>query len=213
MLVGRVLVLAKSLVNGITITQSDCPERVDYFQLEFETHDCVLAEGVWSESYADTPGLRAKFHNAAEFYALYPGHIEPETQCLCAPRPLEGPGLDAVLRPLLARLPVRPGRLHGCVDEVSPGMIRGWAWDEANPHLPVLLEIAAGNRVMGTVLACDYRGDLAKAGIGRGHCSFAFTVMASLPMNRPLLIRRVQDHAKIQEPVRRNLKGLRQATG
>jgi hypothetical protein len=211
MLVGGVLVLAKSLVNGITITQDDCPAQVDYFQLEFETHDCVLAEGVWSESYADTPGLRGKFHNAAEFHALYPGHVEPETQILCAPRPLEGPGLDAALRPLLARLPVRPGPLRGCIDEVSPGVIRGWAWDEANPHLPVLLEIAAGEKVIGTILACDYRDDLAKAGIGRGHCSFRFEKPAGLLRQGAVTIRRVQDGAEIRAAPEYEQKALRRA--
>jgi hypothetical protein len=160
---------------------------------------------VWAESYADTPGLRAKFHNAAAFYEIYPDHSEPETLSLCAPRPLEGPALETVLRPLIAQLRVRPGLLHGCIDEISTGLIRGWAWDEANPHLPVLLEILAGGRVIGMILACDYRDDLAQAGIGRGHCSFTFAAKANLPMNLHVIIRRVQDHAEIRGSARQTL--------
>ncbi|WP_297492473.1 Hint domain-containing protein [Acidocella sp.] len=206
MLVGGVLVLARLLVNGITITQDGCPERVDYFQLEFDTHDCVLAEGVWSESYADGPGLRGAFHNAAEFFALYPDYPEPLTLSLCASRPLEGPGLEAVLRPLLAGIATRPGALDGCIDEVSSaGLIRGWAWDAANPHFPVLLEMIAGNLLIGTVLACDYRHDLRQAGLGRGHCSFSFTAAPSLLRAGPLTIRRVQDQAEIHPPTRHGL--------
>jgi hypothetical protein len=198
MLIAGRLILAKSLVNGITITQTHCPDQLDYFQIEFETHDCLLAEGAWSESYADSPALRATFHNAKEFYTLYPDHLEPPSQQLCAPRPLTGPGLEAALRPLLAKLPLTPGKLHGCIDEMSPsGIIRGWAWDEANPHRPVALEILNQHRLLGAILACDHRPDLAKAGLARGHCSFTFTTPHHLPRNAALTIRRANDHAEI----------------
>jgi hypothetical protein len=214
MLVGGVLVLARSLVNGITITQNDCPERVDYFQIEFETHDCILAEGVWSESYSDTPDLRDKFHNVEEFYKLYPAHVEPLSQSLCAPRPLDGPGLEAVLRQLLASFRITPGALHGCIDEISPsGLIRGWAWDEANPDMPVLLEIIAGRHMIGTILACDYREDLLRAGLGRGHSSFTYTAPAGALRHGPITIRRKQDHSEILAPANHNLKKLRLAAG
>ncbi len=100
MLLGEILVLAKNLVNGITITQSQPTSEVAYFQLDLGTHDCVLAEGAWSETYADAPGLRAQFHNAAEFQALYPEIPPPEDLKLCAPRPEHGPRLEAALRPI-----------------------------------------------------------------------------------------------------------------
>jgi len=181
MLIEGVLVLAAALVNGVTITQGWAPEVIHYYQIEFETHDCVLAEGAWSESYADTPDFRGKFHNVTEFYALYPEHQEPETQVLCAPRPLEGPALAAVLRPLVQRVAAEPGRLHGYIDEVSGGRVRGWAWDEANPQLPVQLEILLRSRIIGRVLACDYRRDLEDAGFGRGRCGFEFFSGLGLP--------------------------------
>ena len=103
MLVDGQLVLATFLVNGVTVTQDWSPANIDYFQIELETHDCVIAEGTWSETYADAPGLREQFHNAAEFAALYPDHAPPDELSLCAPRPERGPKLDAVLRPVVAR--------------------------------------------------------------------------------------------------------------
>ena len=63
----------------------------------------MIAEGTWTESYADAEGLRDQFHNAAEFHALYPDHRAPEELSLCAPRPERGAKLDAVLRPVVAR--------------------------------------------------------------------------------------------------------------
>jgi hypothetical protein len=66
MLVDGQLVLGRSLVNGVTITQQESPADIHYFQIELGTHDCVIAEGAWSETYADGPGLRDQFHNAAE---------------------------------------------------------------------------------------------------------------------------------------------------
>jgi len=199
MLIDNVLVLASSLVNGITITQDWAPEEIQYYQIEFETHDCVLAEGAWSESYADTPGFRARFHNAAEFYALYPNHLEPKQQTLCAPRPLAGPALAAVLSPLVQRAVAPPGRLHGYIDDIDGATIRGWAWDESNPHLPVQLEILLQNQIIGRILACDYRRDLATAGYGRGRCGFEFSSPLGLPPYAAphLRIRRAQDGAEL----------------
>jgi len=198
------LVLATSLVNGITITQTECPERIDYFQIELEAHDCVIAEGTWSETYADWEGGRASsFQNAAEFDALYPEYRAPETVSLCAPRPERGSGLDAALRPVVARASsdLAPGALRGFIDCVrAEWKLEGWAHDEAHPELPVLLEILLESKVIGTVLACDYREDLLKEGFGQGRCSFTFISPVKL---RPALlatlqVRRAVDGAPVQ---------------
>jgi hypothetical protein len=204
MLINGVLVLAKFLVNGITITQDFAGAEIHYYQLEFETHDCVLAEGAWSESYADTPGLRTQFHNAAEFYALYPNHQEPPRQTLCAPRPLEGKALERALRPVLSRASaaIIQGRLFGYVDEVGAGHIRGWAWDQGNPDLPVLLEILVHGRVIGTTLACDERSDVQAAGYGQGRCGFAFVLPFGLKRDfaHEIQVRRAADAAPLSIP-------------
>jgi hypothetical protein len=186
MLIGDTLVLAETLVNGITITQDDAPETVDYYQLDLGTHDCVIAEGTWSESFADGPdgtlhGLRGVFHNVEEFYRLYPDQPPAAELTLCAPRPLSGPALEAVLVPVINRANATPGPLDGCVDVVTAGWyVEGWALDTANPNLPVQLEIYLGDRLLGTTLACNHRADLQKAGKGSGRCAFRFTSSVKL---------------------------------
>jgi hypothetical protein len=216
MLVNGVLVLAKFLVNGITITQDFAGEEIHYYQLEFATHDCVLAEGAWSESYADTPGLRGQFHNAAAFHALFPNHEEPRQQTLCAPRPMSGPALEHALRPIAARATaaILPGNLFGYIDEITAaGTIRGWAWDQNNPELPVLLEIVASNRVIGTVLACDHRTDLQAAGYGKGHCGFTFVSPIGLPTGprHGVHPRRAADAAPLRRQAPANFKSATRA--
>lgn len=206
MLIGQNLILAKNLVNGVTVTQPAPSEDVHHYQLEFETHDCVLAEGAWSESYADTPDLRGQFHNAGDFWHRFPDHAAPVEQILCAPRPLEGPGLEAALRPLAASAAARtsPGRLHGFIDAMTDHNIEGWAWDESNQHLPVLLEILVNNHRLGTALACQPRTDLKAAGYGQGNCGFMFASPLGLPVeSAQIQIRRVSDGATLNHLNRR----------
>jgi autotransporter passenger strand-loop-strand repeat protein len=202
MLLGETLVLASSLVNGVTITQDWAPEVIEYYQIEFETHDCVVAEGAWSESYADAPGMRAQFRNAAEYYELYPDDPEPECLRLCAPRPARGLALEDKLRPIVARAAsgLKPGPLRGGIDGDVGGLeIEGWAFDEANPALPVLLEVLAGDRVIGTVLACDFRADLAEAGFAQSRCGFSFYIPQQFRTDKffALRVRRAGDGAEL----------------
>ncbi len=191
LLLGGVLVLASDLVNGVTITQHWAPEEVHYFNIELETHDCILAEGAWAETYADCPGLRAKFHNAADFFARYPEHVAPDAPQLCAPRPLGGAELAAALLPVVTRAAeeTSPGGLRGYVEKMSPrGVVTGWAQDEANPDLPVLLEILADGARLGNVLANLPRADVRAAGFGAGRCGFCFQA----PAGAAVTVRRVE---------------------
>ena len=202
MLIDGHLVLARFLVNGVTITQEWSPEDIHYFQIELDTHDCVIAEGVWSETFADGPGLRNQFHNVAEFAARYPDHGPPDEISLCAPRPERGAKLDKVLRSVVARANagLRPGPLQGAIDMVAaPWTIEGWANDVDHPELPVLLEILMDDQVIGTALACSYRRDLDKVGIGAGRCAFFVTSPVRLRPDslESLRIRRASDHAEI----------------
>jgi len=202
MLIGGTLILARHLVNGITITQDELPPTLDYFQIEFARHDCVQAEGTWSESFADGPGLRAKFHNVAEFWALYPDHETPAQLALCAPRPESGPALEAALRPIVASAAstIIQGHLDGCIDKITQTGIDGWAMDEANPDLPVLLEIRLSGRRYATILACDFRGDLEAAGIGNGN--HAFFYRADIPAaHLPHLTIHAQSGAQMLPPL------------
>ena len=92
------LVPARCLVNGGTIIR-DHVERVDYYHVELDTHDVLLAEGAPSESFFDDAS-RGMFHNAREFAALYPD--APAPGCFCAPKVEDGYQLEAIRRRLAA---------------------------------------------------------------------------------------------------------------
>jgi Hint domain len=51
--VQDILVPAKLLVNGTSIVQEERREPFEYFHIELDCHDVVLAEGMLSESYLD----------------------------------------------------------------------------------------------------------------------------------------------------------------
>jgi hypothetical protein len=177
MLVDGVLVLARSLVNGITVTQDPHPDAISYVSIDLAAHDCVCAEGAWSETFADEGQMRARFDNHAEFAALHPQYVAPPSVRLCAPRPLRGKALDQALRAVVGRasLGLEPGPLSGSIDLLDGnGHIHGWAHDSAHPELPVLLHVRVDGEMIGSVLACDKRDDLVAAGIGKGRCSFVF---------------------------------------
>jgi hypothetical protein len=167
---------------------------VNYVQLDLGGHDCVLAEGAWSETYADAPGMRAQFHNAAEYEALYPDAPPAEALRLCASRPEAGPKLEAALRPVVARAGVTPGPLEGWLDCATDWQITGWARDMAHPEMPVLLEILTDDAVIGTVLARASRADLAAA--GKGNCAFSFTPPSRL-RGEAVTVRRSADGAAL----------------
>jgi len=62
--------------------------------------------------------------------------------------------------------------------------------------LPQQLEFSAGDIILGQALACDYRVDLAEAGIGAGRAHFLFIAEVDFPP-AALRVRRVADGAEI----------------
>jgi len=72
MLVDGLLVQAQALINGMTITQlKHCAEdTLEYFYIELEHHDLILAEGAPTETFVDNITRRA-FDNYGEYLALY----------------------------------------------------------------------------------------------------------------------------------------------
>jgi hypothetical protein len=61
-LLDGVLVPAKLLRNGVSITRDITYRRVTYYHIELDVHDILLAEGLAAESYLDT-GNRGMFAN------------------------------------------------------------------------------------------------------------------------------------------------------
>ncbi len=93
MFLDGLLIPARHLTNGASITQQRGMEQVDYFHIELDSHDVLLAEGAASESFLDD-NSRGMFHNAAEFTALYP--LAGAAWAAYAPRVEHGPELEAI---------------------------------------------------------------------------------------------------------------------
>jgi autotransporter passenger strand-loop-strand repeat protein len=205
MYLDQVLIPAALLVNGHSIVQVETVDRVDYFHIELETHDVILAEGAAAETFIDDDS-RMMFHNAMEFSALYPDIVRGDAR-YCAPRVEAGEALEAVRRRLAARAKAAAkasalGRLTGGLDEVEARRIRGWARDEAVPDLPVVLDIIDNGVTIATLPADRYRMDLALGGIGSGRHGFDIAIPGGLAAGRHLIqVRRSKDgHDLPQSP-------------
>jgi hypothetical protein len=184
MYLNGVLIEAKELVNGVSIVQAARVDKVEYFHIELETHDVVVAEGALSETYVDDDN-REIFHNAHEYGLLYPAALVRPAR-YCVPRVVDGYELEAARR----RIDVRAGlrgdfvarghQLRGFVDVVSARRIAGWAQDPERPRAAVCVDVFANGRLIGQTLANRYRADLDHAGIGNGRHSFEFSPPAGL---------------------------------
>lgn len=99
--VAGVLIPAGCLLNGATIAQEPVI-AVQYFHIELDSHDVLLAEGLPCESYLDD-GNRQGFSNAGEHVALH-GRLDPQSwENACAPCVMAGPQLLEVRQQLLDR--------------------------------------------------------------------------------------------------------------
>ena len=99
MFLDGLLIPAACLVDGIGITWDHGLDVVEYFHIELDAHDVIMAEGAESETFLDDQS-RQLFHNASEFEALYPEAAPPGR--FYAPRVEDGFLLDAIrakLRP------------------------------------------------------------------------------------------------------------------
>ena len=95
------------MLNGVSIVQAERIEKVEYFHIELDTHDVIIADGAPSETFLDDDS-RCMFHNAGEFRTLYPEELEPVFAHYCAPRLEDGYEVEAVRQ----RLRLRAGAVH-----------------------------------------------------------------------------------------------------
>ena len=102
MYLDNVLIPAFALVNGTSICQAESVDRVEYFHMELESHDVIVAEGALSESFTDDDS-RNTFGNAAEYRRLYPDTIRKPAE-YCAPIVEDGELLENVRRRIAARV-------------------------------------------------------------------------------------------------------------
>src|SRR5260370_31903276 len=124
------LVPARHLVNGASVVQAEEVEQIEYFHIELEAHDIILADGAPAESYVDCDN-RGIFQNGEEFARLYPDDTRPAWD-FCAPRLAEvSTELPAIRASLLERAEAYwrtdDPDLHLIIDGE---MVRGQAVDE-----------------------------------------------------------------------------------
>jgi glycosyltransferase involved in cell wall biosynthesis len=177
MFLGGSLIPAGCLVNGVSIVKEGERDTVEYFHVELDRHDVILAEGAWSESFVDDDS-RTMFHNLLDYYRLYPDSIRAPA-VYCAPRIDEGYELEAIRQQLAARarqmLPAPRSSLRGGIYHAGLTTIEGWAQDQADPAVPVTVIVCNHGVEVARVVADAYRADLEHAGVGDGR--FAFTLL------------------------------------
>lgn len=103
------LVPAMMLVNGQTIVQQFDRRSFEYFHVELEQFDIILAEGVPAESYVDM-GNRSMFQNADEVAMnpdFGPSEGRPNVEGIVIAR--EGAVVEAIRKQLLARAELLTG--------------------------------------------------------------------------------------------------------
>jgi hypothetical protein len=141
MFLDGVLVPAKCLLNGVTVLMADAWQRVEYFHLELDSHDVLLAEGTPSESFVDD-NSRGLFHNAHEHAAMFPDQWR-EPAVYCADHVEDGERLDLIKRAIDLRagliLPALGEPLPGHVDGREGNTLRGWVQNTSRPDAPVCL--------------------------------------------------------------------------
>ncbi len=195
MFLDSVLIPAERLVNGATIVKESPGEDIHYYHLELDSHDVLIAEGAFSESFVDDDS-RGMFQNAHEFRKLYPDEKSREA-VYCAPRVEDGFALDRVRRRLAERaglaFPAATdfGALLGAIEACDREGVSGWALSTAFRNAPVCLDVI----VDGAFIDHAY----AEAARKKGGWRFDLRFPAVLDPSRPheIELRRSADGARL----------------
>jgi hypothetical protein len=91
-----------ALINGISVAQIK-QDHVEYWHVELDAHDVILAEGLSAESYLDT-GNRTAFANGGAFIEAHPDFMPKHWAETCLPLVRQGPEVAATRARLLSRL-------------------------------------------------------------------------------------------------------------
>lgn len=97
-----VLIPIKLLENGKSIAQHE-RSKVEYWHVELDRHDILLAQGMPAESYLDC-GNRRAFVNGGEFIELHPDFAPKHWAETCLPLVLAGAEVQRAKAALLARV-------------------------------------------------------------------------------------------------------------
>jgi hypothetical protein len=100
--VDGVIMPISALINGRSVAQVKRTE-VEYWHVELDAHDILLAEGLPAESYLDC-GNRTAFANGGAFVEAHPDFKPKHWAETCLPLIKEGPQVVSAKARLLARL-------------------------------------------------------------------------------------------------------------
>ena len=207
--IDEVFIPAAALINGVSVLRSAEVAPVDYIHVELEDHDVIFAEGAAAETFVDD-NSRVLFDNADEYYDRF--GAERARAGFSAPRIEEGFQLEAVRRRLAARaglsvMAAAPGKLRGHVERFTDGLLQGWVMDEANPAIPVELEVLVDGESVARVLANRYRTDLDHADLAGGRCAFAVAMPASATRLGQISVHRAADGMRLPMPETADIAG------
>jgi len=104
-LVNEVLIQAHNLVNGATVVQVPS-ESVEYWHVELDSHDIIIAEGLAAESYLDTGNRAGFFNNGGAYLEAHPDFKPKHFMETCVPLVFEGAALQAAKLALRERAEV-----------------------------------------------------------------------------------------------------------
>ena len=190
---------AAALVNGVSILRQETAGPVDYIHIELEAHDAIFAEGTPAETFVDD-NSRAMFDNVLRaHYDLHGTTGSPAG--FSAPRLEDGYRLEALRCRFAARAGVAApaavsGELAGHVERLQDGVLEGWVIDQANPTVPVELQVLVDGELVATLLANRYRADLDRAGLAGGRCAFTLALAATDQVE----VRRAGDGRQVPMP-------------
>jgi len=186
--IAGALIAAAELVNGVSVIHVMAAPPAQYFHLELDSHDLLLAEGIPTESFIDD-GSRAHFYNPAQGRAERPRQNAAPVR-RCAPRVSSGPIFDEARNQIAGRIAawdvdgMTLGPLQGVIETCTTDGVSGWVQDTLNPSLPVRLAVMLDGAVIAEILARNWRPDLVKAGIGNGYHGFAFHPRRPIPQEK-----------------------------
>ena len=178
------LIEAKDLVNGVSIVQAESVERSNISTSSSKHTTSLLPRAPCRSPLSMTIAaaystMRTNIGCSIRKRAIgHPQYCAPRLAMASRSRRSAG-GLRCV-----RACGLRTGSRHRAVCVAlsinRPAPIAGWAQNTDHPEAPVCLDIFAGGRLIGQVLADRYREDLEREGLGSGRHSFEFTLPPEL---------------------------------
>ena len=107
------------------------------------------------------------------------------------------PAGAVVVQSVSREIPARAAAFQGKVERILDNQLFGWVWDRGRPARLVAVELLHEERVLAVGIADRYRGDLMRAGIGRGAHGFVFALDELRPPPPPGAVLQVRTSAEL----------------